>query len=65
MNDGKIQNFINCIRDFFSWTAEKHIYNNVADDISIDEIKNKVDELLNDSSFTQNFAKVRVGRPKR
>ena len=65
MDDNQIQKLINKIKAFFSWTAENHIYNNVANDISIKEIKNKVDELINDPSFTHNFAKVHVGKPKR
>ena len=59
MDDDKIKDLINCIRDFFSWTAEKNIYNNVADDISIEEIKNKVDELLKNHSFTQKYGIVK------
>ena len=60
-----IQEIIDYITAFFSWAAENHIYNNIASNISIEDIKRKAYEILNSPSFAQAFAKVNVGKPRR
>ena len=66
ISDDQIQELIDYITAFFNWAAENHIYNNnIASNISIEDIKHKAYEILNNHSFTQAFAKVHVGKPRR
>ena len=66
ISDDQIQELIDYITAFFSWAAENHIYNNnIASNISIEDIKRKAYEILNSPSFAQAFAKVNVGKPRR
>ena len=55
-SDGLIQGYIDQVEDFFRWTDKNNIYDNIAIDISIDEVKNIVDAMLKSPSFIRAFS---------